>query len=266
MLEMVKRMAKRAEALIVMVESAGKILEKEYGIDHNKIVAIHHGVPDIPYGQNRSLKRKLGYGSEKVISSFGLMSRSKGYEHLIGALPEIISKHPKTKLLLIGETHPVVKRKQGEEYRNTLKKLVKKLQMEDHVEFVNRYLTLDEITQYLRISDIYVTPYPNLNQVSSGTLSYAVSAGLPCVSTQYVHAKDVLADNRGLLLNDLNPEEIAEKINYLLDNPKKRLEMAHKAYQYGRNMIWSRVALRHLDLFEIVAKENAKQHSRSISR
>jgi polysaccharide biosynthesis protein PslF len=258
MLETVRRIAERAEAIIVMVEAAGKMLTEIYGVNPEKIVAIPHGVPDVPFGQDKLAKKRLGYNGWNIISSFGLFSRSKGYEHAIKALPAIVKKHPKTKLLLLGETHPVVVRNEGEEYRESLEKLVKELKMEEHVDFVNHYLTLDEIIQFLRITDVYITPYPNLEQVSSGTLSYALSAGLPCVSTPYVYAKDVLADGRGVVLDSLTAEDIAEKVIDLLDNPKKRQEISKKAYAYGRNMIWTRVALRHLDLFEIVAKEHGR--------
>ncbi len=265
MLEMVKRMTERAQAIIVMVGSAGKILEEKYGVDSKKIVVIPHGVPDVSFGQNKVLKRKMGYGGWKIVTSFGLFGRSKGYEYAIRALPQVIKKHPKTKLLLLGETHPVVRRQEGEKYRNSLKALIKRLRVEKNVEFVNRYLTIEEIIQYLRISDVYITPYPNLNQVSSGTLSYAVSAGLPCISTSYIHAKDVLAEGRGLLLDSLEPSEIAEKLTDLLSDSKKRLMMAKKSYLYGRSMTWFRVALRHLDLFEIVTEEHGKPHPAPVS-
>jgi len=256
MRETLKRISERAEAIIVIVNAAGKRLVDEYGVNPNKIVTIPHGVPDIPFGPSDPFKKELGLSDWNVISSFGLFSRSKGYEYAIEAMPEIIKKHPKTKLLLLGETHPVVLRKEGEEYRNQLKKQIKKLGLQDNVSFVNKYLTLDEIINYLRATDVYVTPYPNLDQVSSGTLSYALSAGRACVSTPYVYAKEVLDEGRGLITEPIDSPDIAEKINYLLDHPKKRLEMSKKAYNYGRNMIWPSVALRHLDLFEIVSREH----------
>ncbi len=265
MREMVRRMADYASALVVIVGAAGKQLVEHYGIDPNKIVTIPHGVPDIPFGPSAPYKKKFGYSGWNIISSFGLFSASKGYEYAIQAMPAIIKKHPKTKLLLLGETHPVVLRNEGEKYRNSLKRLITKLDMKDHVEFVNRYLSLGEITEHLRATDVYVTPYPNMNQVSSGTLSYAISAGRPCVSTPYVYAKEVLDKGRGVLVKNQDSADLAEKINDLFDNPKKRLEIAKKAYNYGRNMIWPRVALRHLDLFEIVAEEHEKQRALPVS-
>ena len=258
MVKIVKEMSKKAAALIVIVEAAGKLLSEYYGVDPNKIVTIPHGVPDIPFGPSAPYKKKLGYANSTIISSFGLFSRSKGYEYAIEALPAVIKNNPQTKLLLLGETHPVVLRQEGEIYRESLQELIKKLGLEDHVEFVNRYLTLDEIVSYLRATDIYVTPYPNLDQVSSGTLSYAVSAGRPCVSTPYVYAKEVLADGRGVICKPLDNRDLAKKINQLLSDPEGTQKMSQRAYAYGRSMIWPNVALRHLELFEIVAKEHEK--------
>lgn len=259
MRKIVREIGRRSSAIIVIVDAAAKILEKAYGIDPHKVVTIPHGVPDIPFGPSATFKRKLGYRGWNIISSFGLLSRSKGYQHLIAALPAVIKRHPKTKLLILGETHPVVKRHSGEVYRKSLENQVKKLGLEKNVEFVNRYLTLREIVEYLRATDIYVTPYPNMEQVSSGTLSYAVSAGKPCISTPYTYAKEVLSGGRGLLMERNNSADLAKKILKLLDNPKSAGKMARLAYDYGRNMIWPSVALRHLDLFEIVAQEHEKR-------
>ncbi len=259
MRKIVREMVRRSSAIIVIVDAAAKILEKAYGVDPDKVVTIPHGVPDIPFGPSATFKRKLGYRSWNIVSSFGLLSRSKGYQHLIAALPKVLERHPKTKLLILGETHPVVKRQSGEVYRQSLEAQVKELGLEKNVEFINRYLTLREIVEYLRATDIYVTPYPNMEQVSSGTLSYAVSAGKPCISTPYTYAKEVLAGGRGLLMKKDNDADLAKNIIKILDDPKLANTMARRAYDYGRSMIWPSVALRHLDLFEIVAQEHEKR-------
>ena len=255
MCETVQRISERSSAIVVIVNAAGERLVGHYNIDPDKIVVIPHGVPDIPYGPSAPHKEKLRLNGWTVISSFGLFSRSKGYEYAIEAMRSVVKKHPRTKLLLLGETHPVVRRQEGEKYRQDLKRLIAKYGLESNVEFVNRYLSIGEIVNYLQATDVYVTPYPNLDQVSSGTLSYAVSAGRPCISTPYVYAKEVLSHHRGLICEPLDSDDLAEKINYLLDNPKVAEEISKKAYTYGRNMIWPSVALRHLDLFEIVASE-----------
>lgn len=253
--ELVRRITERASGIIVMVQTAVERLVKTYGVDRNKIVVIHHGVPDITYGSTDAAKAELGLTGSLTISSFGLFSRGKGYELAINALPRIVAKHPNTKLLLLGETHPVVKRRDGEEYRDSLVKLVKELKLENNVEFVNRYLTLEEIVDYLKATDVYLTPYPNLDQITSGTLAYAIGAGKACVSTPYLYAQEVLGEGRGILVKPNSPEEIAVAINQLFDQPAQREKIARSAYQYGRNMIWPAVALKHLDLFDIL-REN----------
>ena len=182
-----------------------------------------------------------------------MLGRGKGYEHAIEAMKEVVARHPNAHLLLLGQTHPVVLRHEGEKYRQSLKRLVKRLGLEKNVEFVNRYLSLPEIVSYLQATDIYITPFPGLDQITSGTLAYAIGAGKACVSTPYLFAKEVLADDRGLLTEPDNAKDLAEKINFLLDHPRKRLEMARRAYAYARNMIWPSVALKYLELFDIVS-------------
>lgn len=255
--EMVRRLCKRADAVIVMVNTGAERLIEAYDVDPNKIVVIHHGVPDIAFGPTEGAKKNIGLSGFNIISGFGLLGPGKGYEHAISAMPAILAKNPKTKLLLLGQTHPVSLRYyKTDKYRQKLVRLIKKLDIEKDVMFVNRYLSLDEIIGYLRATDVYITPFPNLDQITSGTLSYAIGAGKACVSTPYLYAKEVLADNRGLLVQPEDSADLAEKITYLLDHPRKRLEIAKNAYSYGRNMIWPSVALRHLDLFEIIAKHN----------
>jgi len=246
------RVAKRADAVTVMVNAAVELLVDVYGVDRKKVVVIPHGVPDISYGPAKKAKTELGLDSDNLLMSFGLISDGKGYEYVVEALPAIVKKHPKTKFYILGETHPVVVRREGEVYRQRLIKLAKDLRVSKHVKFINRYLTLNEIVQYLRATDIYLTPFLGLDQITSGTLSYAVGAGKVCVSTPYRYAEEVLAAGRGVLVPPRDSESIAETIIDLLDNPKKCTDMAKKAYAYGRNMIWPSVALGHLDLCEIV--------------
>jgi len=252
--EMVKRLATRSEAIIIMVNAGLEKLVELYGVDRNKIVVIPHGVPDITFGPTKWAKTRLDLGSDNIIAGFGLLSPGKGYEYAIGAMPTILKQHPHTKMLILGETHPVVLRKFGDDYRASLKRLVKRLGLEKAVQFVNKYLSLEEIVEYLKATDVYITPFLDLNQITSGTLSYAIGAGKACVSTPYLYAQDVLSDNRGLLVAPQDSDDLAAKIIHLLDHPRLRQQIARNAYQFGRNMIWPNVALRHLDLFEIVAE------------
>lgn len=248
----VQRLVAKASAVVVMVQTGVDRLIEGYGVDPSKIVVIPHGIPDVAFGPTEFHKKRLGLQNKMLISGFGLISRGKGYETAIQAMPEIIKKHPNAHLSILGETHPVVIRHEGESYRKEMQRMVKKLKLQNHVEFVDRYLSLDEIISYLRATDIYITPFPGLDQISSGTLSYAIGAGKACVSTPYLYAEEVLDGNRGLLAAPNDATDWAAKINYLLDHPRKRLELSRNAYAYGRNMIWPSVALRYLALFEIV--------------
>lgn len=248
----VQKIAERAEAITVMVEAAVPLLVERYGVDERKVVVIPHGVPDIPFSDTAHAKQQLGLEKFTTIAGFGLLSDGKGYEYMIEALPSILKKDKTVKFLILGETHPVVVRHQGEVYRQKLVELARTLEVTESVEFVNRYLSLDEIVEYLQATDIYVTPFLNLDQITSGTLSYAVGAGKVCVSTPYRYAEEVIDGNRGVLVPPADSQALAQTITKLLNQPKKRLTMAKKAYAYGRNMIWPSVALRHLDLFEIL--------------
>lgn len=251
----VSRIGARANAIVVMVNTAVTRLVKDYGLDEAKIVVIPHGVPDIPFAPSSIAKKEIGLGDDNIIMSFGLVSRGKGYEHVVEALPAILKKHPNTKLLILGQTHPVVLRQEGESYRESLQLRAKELGVSDALVFVNRYLDLEEIVDYLKATDIYITPFISLDQITSGTLSYAVGAGRACISTSYLYAQEVLDGNRGMLVPPSDAGAIADAAIELFDNPKKRLEIAKKAYAYGRNMIWPSLALRHLDLFEILTHE-----------
>ncbi|HUD20529.1 MAG TPA: glycosyltransferase family 4 protein [Candidatus Saccharimonadales bacterium] len=260
-LEVVQKIAERAEAIVVMVNVAVKWLTEVYNLDEHKIVVIPHGVPDIPFTPSIGPKAELGLKNYKTIMGFGLVNRGKGYEQAISALPLILERHPKTKLLILGETHPVVRRQEGEKYRNKLKRLAKRLGVQDYIVWVNRYLSLDEIIEYLKATDIYITPFINLQQITSGTLSYAVGAGRVCLSSPYLYAGEVLDENRGFIVEPFCPIKFAKAVNQIFDHPRKSLEVAKRAYDYGRNMIWPSVALRYLDLFEILIKRGEHANS-----
>lgn len=254
--EIVQRVSNLSVVVIVMISEAVRRLRDVYGVDEKKIVAIPHGVPDIPYGGGEGFKEKLGLKGKTVISTINLISRNKGLEYTIEAMPEVVRENPEAKYLIIGVTHPVVARFEDESYRHELEGRVKKLKIQKNVEFINRYLPLDELVDFLRATDIYITPYLNPQQITSGALAYAVGAGKSCISTPYIYAEEVLAEGRGKIVPFKRPEAIGGSINYLLKHPKEKKEMELKAYSYGRQMTWSNVALRHLDLFQIVAQES----------
>ncbi|MFA6082287.1 MAG: glycosyltransferase family 4 protein [Patescibacteria group bacterium] len=252
----VQQIAEVAETIIVMINAAADRLEQDYQIDRHKVVVIPHGVPDITFAINPPAKGKFRLKHRTVMSTFGLINEGKGLEYAISAIPEIIKTVPNLIYLVLGETHPVVKRQEGEKYRRKLNKLVKDLGIKKHVRFENRYLTLDELISYLQATDIYVTPYLNPEQITSGTLAYAVGAGLPCVSTPYIYAQEVLDENRGVLAKYRDKNSIAKAVVKLATDKNYALKIRRNAYAYGRQMTWDNVALKHLDLFTSICDKN----------
>ena len=255
-LEIVRRIAALSRVTTVMINSAVSRLISDYKIPRRKIVMIPHGVPDFPRGCSKPFKKKLKIDEEQpVISTFGLINPGKGLEYAILAMPQILAKNPKTLLLIIGETHPEIKKQTGESYRNKLKKLAQKLKVASSVKFIDQYLELEDLILYLKATDIYVTPYLNPEQIASGTLAYAVGAGKACISTPYLFAKEVLGSGRGILVPFRDYQKIGQKINYLLVHQNIRKEIEKKAHAYCKMMTWHNVALKHLNLFWLVAHD-----------
>jgi glycosyltransferase involved in cell wall biosynthesis len=195
----------------------------------------------------------LGLKNRLVVSTFGLISSGKGIEYAIRALPYVIEKAPQIVYLIIGQTHPVILKKEGEKYRNDLMKLISDLRLEKHVRFDNRFLSKHELIRYLQATDIYLTPYISPNQISSGALTYAIGAGKATVSTPYFHAKEMLANNRGILCKFNDPVSLASGITKLLDESFRK-SIQTRVYQYSRSFLWSNVARMYADLFENVIK------------
>jgi len=236
------RLAEVSMRIIVMNELAIEILNDVYGIDSKMVSFVHHGAPT-PINKGRSnCKATLKIPNNKVISTFGLMSSGKGIEDAVSAMSYVVKTHPEVLYLVLGETHPVIKEREGERYRESLMEMVEGMGLSDNVKFVNKYFTPREIILYLMASDMYLTPYLNLEQVTSGTLAYAVCCGRAVISTPYLHAKFLLADGRGMLVNPHDPKSLGESILYLLNNPEKLREMEQRAYHYGKNILWSNVA------------------------
>ena len=247
-LEVLEKIVVKSEAIIVMVRAAIEILEKQ-GIAIKRHTVIPHGCPFIPFVDSEKRKATLGLKDKFIISTFGLISRGKGIEYAIRALPAVIEREPNTLYLIIGVTHPEVRKTEGEKYRKRLMKLVDELGLENHVRFHNRFLSKRELISYLQATDVYVTPYISPNQISSGTLTYALGAGKAVVSTPYLHAKEVLGEGRGLFCKFRDHRTIAEGINKLL-NEELRTSIQGKAYEYSRKFVWSSVAKEYVKLFE----------------
>jgi glycosyltransferase involved in cell wall biosynthesis len=195
-----------------------------------------------------------------ILSTFGLLNSGKGVQHVIRALPDVVKRHPDVLYLVIGETHPEIRRSEGERYRNSLIDLVRRYGLERHVRFVNQYVTQEQLINYLQATDIYITPYVNRNQITSGTLAYALGCGKAVISTPYLYAAEALAEGRGLLAEFGNPKSFARCIRLLLEEPALREHCERSALEYGRPMGWDAVGGRYADLFEQVVDAHRHKH------
>jgi polysaccharide biosynthesis protein PslF len=253
-IEVLKYIVERSESIIVIAHAAIDML-KNQGISYKKCAVIPHGCPSVDCTNNKSIKESLGLKGRLVASTFGLISSGKGIEYAIQALPEVIKKEPRIIYLIIGETHPEVRKHEGEKYRNELTRLVSELGLEEHVKFTNRFVTKRELIKFLQATDIYLTPYISPNQISSGTLIYALGAGKAVVSTPYYHAQEVLANERGILCKFEDSASIAAGINNLLDE-SFRNEIQKRAYKYSRRFLWKNVAKKYVNLIKAITENN----------
>ena len=240
---------KLSERLVVMTERGRDILRNVYSAPQDKIDLIAHGIPDTPFVDPNSLKDQFGLEGKKVLLTFGLLSPGKGVEHVIQALPEITRQHPDLVYIVLGATHPNLVRMEGESYRLRLERLAEKLGMSQHVAFYNRFVGLEELKQFIGAADIYLTPYLIEEQATSGTLCYAFGCGKAVISTPYWHAKELLAEGRGVLVPFKNSESIAHAVTDLLDDENQLEEMSEQAYSLGREMIWSQAAKHYFKSF-----------------
>jgi len=241
-----------SEKIVVMANLGAELCESRYGVPADKIAVIPHGVPDVAFDHQAVLKRKLGVHGRIVIMTFGLLSRGKGIEYMIQAMPKILESHPSALYLVVGRTHPSVKQREGESYREELVELCRKLKIESKVRFIDRYVTLEELVLYLQACDVYVTPYIGRDQITSGTLSYALAAGCAIVSTPYLYAEEVLSEGRGLLAEFENPDSLSEQILKILGDLRLKEDLEVRAYELGRTMVWPAVGRRYLQLFNRV--------------
>lgn len=248
-LRVTRELCKYASKVISLSETGRGLLESVYGIDPALLQVIHHGVPDVPFQDTAAAKASFGVGQRTVISTFGLISRGKGLEYAIQAMRSVVKRHPETLYLILGETHPVVRRREGESYRESLHSMVREYGLNYNVQLVDKYLDFDEVVSYLAATDIYLTPYLNPEQIVSGTLAYAVGCGKAIVSTPYLYAQELLAHNRGFLCEFRDPVSIAAGLNMLLDDPALRRATERRAYRFGRQMTWPHVAAAYGELF-----------------
>ena len=242
----VRRIAHHSTSVIVMAERARSLLVHDYAIQPEQVDVVPHGVPPVqPHGRTR-VKEQLGLSGRTIITTFGLVDPRKGLEYMIEAM-QVVREHDPTALyLIVGKTHPELVRREGEVYRRQLWQLVKDRGLQQHVEFVDEYLSQAQIVEYLLASDVYVTPYLDPQQITSGTLAYALGVGKAIVSTPYPHAVEVLTPERGILVPFRSASVLAESTLRILGDPSLKRRFEHAAYAYGRETAWPRVGQRTL--------------------
>lgn len=251
--KILQKLGRYSDYIIVMLDNAKTRLVSEYNIPAEKIAVIPYGVPDFTSFSTKNSKEKLGLNNKVVMASVNLISEWKGLEYAVASLPEIISKIPNFIYLVIGETHPNFIKRQGgyDYYRDSLIKLAARLKVGNHIKFINRYLSLAELADYMSASDFFITPYLYKEQSSSGSLSYAVGAGKVCISTPYIYAKQILSKNRGIIVPFKNSQAItiAKAITCAYFNPQKRSEIKKNAYKLGKTMTLDNVGKKYLRLY-----------------
>jgi glycosyltransferase involved in cell wall biosynthesis len=245
-----QKLAQYADALVVMAHKARTLLVDSYGIKDSKIIFIPHGIPDVPFAKSASdsFRTRLGLKDRRMLLTFGLLSPGKGIEVMLNAMPAIIERHPDVSYIILGETHPHVINDTGDSYRQSLYQLVRRLGLDDHVLFHNRFVDLETLIQYMTSAELYVSPYLNEEQIVSGTLAYAVGMGTAVVSTPFWYAQELLAEGRGCLVPFNDPAGSAARINHLLDHEDERNEIRKKGYQFGRTAVWKAVGAKYLNL------------------
>lgn len=256
--EVICKLADLSDKLIVMSHKAVDFLKEIYGVPEHKIAFIHHGIPDMPFVDPNFYKDKFDVEGKKVLLTFGLLSPNKGIENVLQALPAAIEKHPDLTYIVLGATHPHILKTFGEEYRISLQQIVRKLNIRDHVIFQNRFVGLKELCEFLGCADIYVTPYLEEAQITSGTLVYAMGAGKAIISTPYWYASEMLAEERGRIVPFNDSAAMAEQIIDLLDNDLSRNAIRKKAYTFCREATWKEVARGYLAVFDEVKRERSK--------
>lgn len=259
------QIAEAAARVVVMSEHGAEFCASVYGIPAEKTEIIPHGIPDVPFVGASAFKEQFGLAGRTTLLTFGLLSPGKGIDVMIRAMPQIVARHPEVTYVILGTTHPHVLRSEGDAYRSELERLTRQLGVQEHVLFQDRFVTLEELCGYIGAADIYVTPYLNEAQITSGTLAYACGAGKAVVSTPYWYAREMLAEGRGLLFPFGDSSALAANVMRLLDDPDGCDAMRKKSYLFCRDMIWHEVARRYLALAgEVLLEWNeAPQQRRS---
>lgn len=248
---------RRSARLVVMTRRSQDVLEAVHGVPRERVVLVPHGIPDTPLLDPKLTKGELGAEGRTVLLTFGLLSPGKGIEHAIRAMPAIVARRPDALYIVLGATHPNLKRQEGEAHRDGLIRLAAELQVAEHVRFVDSFVDLPTLTRAVSAADIYLTPYLNEAQSVSGTLAYSFGMGKPVVSTPYRHAAELLADGRGVLVPFANSIAIANAVLGLLEDPARMQAMREDAYRLGRGFVWARLGERYLDVFRAARRDTS---------
>ena len=254
-LMVMEQIALLSDRLIVMTQLSSQFLQEIYKVPDSKIDMVPHGVPDLPFLDPNFYKDRFGVEGKAVLLTFGLLSPNKGVENVIRALPQILSRHNNVAYIVAGATHPHILRREGDQYRASLQVLAKEMGVESQVFFHNRFVSPEEMVEFIGAADLYITPYRHEAQVVSGTLAYALGAGKAIISTPYWHAIELLDGGRGALVPFEDPDAIAQKTIELLDTPAIRHAMRKRAYLFAREMVWKRVAQGYMDSFSKVRSD-----------
>jgi len=258
--EVLREVARLSNRLVVMSEHSRNDLRDIYNVPEHKIDFIPHGIHDVPFVDPGFHKDKLGAEGRFVLMTFGLLSRNKGIEYVIEALPAVVEHYPDLVYLVLGATHPHVVAYEGESYRESLQKRVRQLRLEDNVLFYDQFVALKDLKEFIGAANIYITPYLDPEQVVSGTLAYTVGAGKAVISTPYRYAKELLDEGRGVLVPFRDSKAISDQILFLLENEAERNAIRKRAYLYGRNMIWPAVVERYHESFERARLQHFTDH------
>ena len=258
-----RELTRISDRVVVMSHLARNILREVYGTPEEKVVFIPHGIPDVPFVDPNFHKDQFGVEGRLVMLTFGLLSKGKGVDVAIRALPKIVERYPQLVYIVLGATHPHVLKREGSSYRDSLERLVDLYGLRDHVKFHNHFVSIEELCGYIGAADVYVTPYLSKAQITSGTLAYALGAGKAVVSTPYWYAEEMLAEGRGRLFPFNDSDALAETVIDLLDNESERHMMRKRAYVHGRQMVWKEVAQRYVETAHDIVSERVRRPRRS---
>ena len=255
----VRQLAARSRRLVVMTRIAARLLRDDYGVPPSEVRIIPHGVPPVPFGHDEAHKAALGLAGRRLLCTFGLINRGKGLEHMIRGMPAVVAACPTAVYLIVGATHPQVKLREGEVYREGLAELARSLDVGEHVRFVNEYLSLPDLLAHLQACDVFVTPYPGKDQIASGTMAYAMAVVGAVISTPYLYAREMLAEGRGVLVPFSDSESLARAAALLLTDDRLREQMRRRAYRHVRPMFWPNVGRSYHTVFRQVAAADRRK-------